>query len=193
MSKNNIEIEKVLQKLFIQELNLPENYGTDEDGFIIPSVYVYSPIVSVGNTEKLQICLQSIATSVIGNANYTKDINNQFCEIQETVINDMIQIDIFSKNNEAKDRRFEVLTALHSINSQQLQDQYNFRLFQIPAGFNNMNENEGGYRIYRYVMTVNVQYMRRYVKPIDYYNKFPVSEWVEDSTGNVTKQEYTIE
>lgn len=183
MSKDNIEIEKVIQKLLLYELDLPENYGIDKDGFIIPSVYVYSPDVSLGTTDKLQIGIQSIGSVIVSNNNYTKDVNGDFSEIQETVINDNIQIDITSRNNEARLRRFEVVTALHSIRAQEYQDLYNFKIFQIPSGFVNTNNIEGGYRIYRYTITVPVQYMRRYVKYIDYYDKFPVSASME--SGNI--------
>lgn len=179
MSKNNIEIEKVLQKLLLYELELPDEYGTDKDGFIIPSVYIYSPDVSLGTTDKLQIGIQSIGSVVVSNNNFTKDINGTFSEIQETVINDNIQIDVTSRNNEARIRRYEVITALHSIRAQEYQDLYNFKIFQIPSSFVNTNNIEGGYRIYRYTITVPVQYMRRYVKPIDYYDKFPISNNAE--------------
>lgn len=186
MSKNNIEIEKVLQKLLLYELELPDEYGTDKDGFIIPSVYVYSPDVSLGTTDKLQIGIQSIGSVIVSNNNFTKDIDGTFSEIQETVINDNIQIDVTSRNNEARIRRYEVITALHSIRAQEYQDLYNFKIFQIPSSFVNTNNIEGGYRIYRYTITVPVQYMRRYVKPIDYYDKFPISNNAEVQNTVIT-------
>ena len=111
----------------------------------------------------MQVGIQSIGSVIVSNNNYTKDVNGDFSEIQETVINDNIQIDITSRNNEARLRRFEVVTALHSIRAQEYQDLYNFRIFQIPSSFVNTNNIEGGYRIYRYTITVPVQYMRRYV------------------------------
>ena len=186
MSKNNIEIEKVLQKLLLYELELPDEYGTDKDGFIIPSVYVYSPDVSLGTTDKLQIGVQSIGSVIVSNNNFTKDIDGTFSEIQETVINDNIQIDVTSRNNEARIRRYEVITALHSIRAQEYQDLYNFKIFQIPSSFVNTNNIEGGYRIYRYTITVPVQYMRRYVKPIDYFDKFPISNNAEVQNTVIT-------
>lgn len=179
MSKDNTEIEKVIQKLLLYELDLPDEYGTDKDGFIIPSVYVYSPDVSLGTTDKLQIGIQSIGSVIVSNNNFTKEVDGTFSEIQEAVINDNIQIDVTSRNNEARIRRYEVITALHSIRAQEYQDLYNFKLFQIPSSFINTNNIEGGYRIYRYTITVPVQYMRRYVKPIDYYDKFPISSNAE--------------
>lgn len=186
MSKNNIEIEKVIQKILLYELDLPDEYGTDKDGFIIPSVYVYSPDVSLGTTDKLQIGVQSIGSVIVSNNNFTKDIDGTFSEIQETVINDNIQIDVTSRNNEARIRRYEVITALHSIRAQEYQDLYNFKIFQIPSSFVNTNNIEGGYRIYRYTITVPVQYMRRYVKPIDYYDKFPISNNAEVQNTVIT-------
>ena len=42
--RDNEEIEKVIQKILLHELGLPETYGT-ESGKIIPSVYIVSPLI----------------------------------------------------------------------------------------------------------------------------------------------------
>lgn len=184
----NVEVEKILQKIILHELDLPADYGKDKEGFIIPSVYVYAPNISLGHTDKIQICIQSIDSRVICNNNSHKEINGVFTEIQEAILNDMIQIDIFSRNEDAKTRRFEVLTALHSIFCQQMEEKHHIRIFQIPNGFRNTSSIEGGSRLYRWTITCNVSYKRQYEKQADYYDKFRF-EYGVDTMENKTEFE----
>lgn len=176
----NIEPEKIIQNILLHELELPLTYGKDKDGFIIPSVYVYSPDVSCGYTDKLQICIQSISSKVLANSNTAKSINKNFTEIQEVILQDTVQLDIFSRNKEAKMRRFEVITALHSTYSQEIQDKNTISIFQIPSKMNSTSIIEGSARIYRYTLTFEVRYKHEYTKIIDYYDKFRFNYGVDD-------------
>lgn len=168
--RDNEEIEKVIQKIILHELELPETYGT-ENGKIIPSVYIVSPLVSQGSTDKLQIAIQSISSKVVGN-NVRYNPDDEFKEIKDCVVNDIIQIDIKSRNNDARTRRFEVLTALASTYAKQMQEYYKCRIFNIPSGFSNTQAAEGATLIYRYTITFSVQYLKTYTKKVDYYDKF---------------------
>ena len=176
----NIEPEKIIQNILLHELELPITYGKDKKGFIIPSVYVYSPDVVCGYTDKLQICIQSIGSKVLANSNTTKTINKEFTEVKEVILQDTIQLDIFSRNKDAKLRRFEVITALHSIYAQELQEQNAISIFQIPSRMNSTSIIEGSARIYRYSLTFEVRYKHEYTKVIDYYDKFNFSYGVDD-------------
>ena len=179
----NIEPEKIIQNILLHELELPRTYGKDKRGFIIPSVYVYSPDVACGYTDKLQICIQSIGSKVLANSNTTKTINKEFTEVKEVILQDTIQLDIFSRNKDAKLRRFEVITALHSIYAQELQEQNAISIFQIPSRMNSTSIIEGSARIYRYSLTFEVRYKHEYTKVVDYYDKFNFSYGVDD-VGN---------
>lgn len=178
-----MEIERILQLLLLSELNLPENYGTANNK-IIPSVYVYSPLISLGNTNKLQIGIKSINSTIVANNTYERTVviegTETYQEVKECTINDMIQIDIMSKNNDAKNRRYEVVTALTSNYAKQLQDKYNVRLFDIPSNVTNTQRAEGAANIYRYTLTLTAQYMKVYTKTIDYYNKFSYNGRVDN-------------
>lgn len=170
-----MEIERILQLLILSELNLPENYGV-VNGKIVPSVYIYSPVVSLGNTDKLQIGIKSINSNVVANNSYQRIVTvngeENYEEVKECTINDLIQIDIMSKNNDARTRRYEVITALTSNYAKQLQDKYNIRLFDIPKNVINTQRIEGSANIYRYTLTMTAQYMKVYTRIIDYYDKF---------------------
>ena len=175
--RDNEEIEKVIQKILLHELGLPETYGT-ENGKIIPSVYIVSPLISQGSTDKLQIAIRSIGSKVVGN-NVRYNPDNQFEEIKECVVNDMIQVDIKSRNNDARIRRFEVLTSLASTYAKQMQEYYQCRIFNIPSGFSNTQAAEGATLINRYTITFSVEYLQTYKKEVDYYDKFSLNGRVD--------------
>ena len=95
----------------------------------------------------------------------------------------MIQIDISSRNNDARLRRHEVFMALNSYYSQQKQEDNSCKIFNIPRSFHNTSAAEGGTTIYRYTITFMVQYLRRYSHVIssnDYYDTFSTSVDVEE-------------
>lgn len=184
----NVDVEEQIRKIIINELNLPLDYGKDKEGFIIPSCYVYAPNISIGNTDKLQICIQSINSRVLANNNSYKQIESNFTEIQEAAISDTIQIDLYSRNEDAKTRRFEVLTALHSLYAQQLQEQYHFKIFQIPNNINNTSIIEGAARLYRYTFTITTVYKRQYNKLAEYFDKFRFEHSI-DTLENKTEFE----
>jgi hypothetical protein len=97
-------------------------------------------------------------------------------QINEATLNDILQIDISSRNNDARIRRHEVFMALNSYFSKQLQEKYSFRIFGLPSGFMNTSAAEGGTVVYRYSITFQCQYMRVYSRTVtgyDYYNTFP--------------------
>lgn len=180
MTVQNREIEKIIQDILLKELDLPQDYG-EKDGFIVPSVYIIAPNVYLGDTEKMQIGIQSIGSRIISSHNSYKDLDSSFIEIKELVVSDNIQIDIKSKNTDARVRRFEVIAALESTYAKQMQEKWACRLFEIPQGFTNTSTAEGSAEIYRYTLTIAAQYTRRYTKEVDYYNTFPIENSVDDT------------
>jgi len=179
------EIESIIQDIILHELALPTDYGT-VNSKIVPSVYIVAPNVSLGATDKLQIGIQSIDSEIISNRpeiEYTTvDSVTTATQYNVALINDMIQIDISSRNNDARLRRHEVFMALNSYYSKQLQEKYGFRIFGLPSGFMNTSAAEGGTVVYRYSITFQCQYMRVYSRTVtgyDYYKTFP-AEVVND-------------
>lgn len=181
------EIESIIQDILLQELSLPTSYGT-VNGKVVPSVYIVAPNISLGTTDKLQIGIQSIGSKIVSNhvrseyvAGTTGD--DTMTQHNEATIDDNLQIDISSKNSDARTRRHEVFMALNSYFSKQLQEKYGFRIFGLPSGFMNTSAAEGGTVVYRYSITFQCQYMRVYSRTVtgyDYYKTFP-AEVINDS------------
>lgn len=180
----DIRIEELIRDVIIHELELPQNYGK-QDGKIIPSVYVYSPLVSLGNTDKMQVGIKSLGSHVIANNHYHRTVVKEgeevYQDVKETVISDLIQIDITSRNETARQRRFEVVSALTSDYAKFMQEKHKCRLFEIPSYMLNTQRAEfGATNIYRYTITVTTQYQEQYIKEVNYYDKFHIQGQVDN-------------
>ena len=190
------EIEYLLQQIITHEMDLPLNYGTQE-GKIIPCVYVVAPNVYTGYTDNLQIGIQSFNSKIIANKKWakTKIINNKEVYIEHTqqVIDDEIQIDIFSRNNDARIRRYEVLSALTSYYSQQQQEKYQFKIYNIPRRIINTSRAEGAATIYRYTLTISTQYCKEWTREIDYFDTFPTNITTEGTITDISNFTVTEE
>jgi hypothetical protein len=77
-------------------------------------------------------------------------------EVQNTAIQELLQIDIFSKNDQARLRRVEIVFALTGVAAQQACEQHAMKIGRIPASFVDLSQGEGAARLNRYALTFNV-------------------------------------
>lgn len=185
-------VEKILVDLITHELNLPENYGKIK-GDTIPCVIIYSQNIKLFNTDKIQVTIRTVSERVYSNRSQVMDNPNPtapdgsdaFIEVQDLNVSKMMQIDIYSRNNEARDRYWEVSAALKSNYAQQLQDLYNFKIGTI-TNTTNISGIDGGSDINRFSITFNVLTFNQKTKVIDYYDKFQSDIYTEDGlTGQI--------
>lgn len=181
-----IEIEKIFVELFKTYLELPDNYGTDTQGNEIPSVLIRGQNIKLFNTDKLQITISTISSNVYANRKEFKtvivDDKEEYHEI--VYMNDQrtMQIDIYSRNNEARQRLAEVQMALTSTLAEQLQDKYQFKIGKISQA-NNLSGLDGGSDINRYTIRFNCLLWHDKDSKIDYYDKFRFKGY--DENGEV--------
>lgn len=107
-------------------------------------------------------------------------------EIQQAVICENIQIDIFSRSSELMPRRWEIMGALSSFFSKQQQELYSFKIFKLPRSFVNTSGTEGGSTIVRYttIFSCHVWYRKEKVLQSDsgdYFDDF--TQRVDDSVS----------
>lgn len=177
-----IEIEKIFVNIIKQYLDLPNDYGLDEQGNVIPSVVIKSQNVKLFNTSKMQITVSTASSKVFANRKefITQDIGgvNEYCE--RVCLNDqrIMQIDVYSRSNEARERFSEVQMALTSTLAEQAQDEYQFRIGKISNAIN-LSGLDGGSEINRYTIRFNVLSWYNKIKPISYYNSFETEVYDE--------------
>ena len=168
-------IEKILVGIIKHELNLPDNYGTTSNGDVIPSVIIYGQNIKLFNTDKMQITVRTVSQRVWSNRSEFKEIttSNQtaFTEIQDINESRLMQVDVYSRNNDARERFWEVSMALKSTYAQQQMDLYNFKIGTMTNS-QNTSGLDGGSDINRFTVTFNVLTHQQKQKPVDYYDKF---------------------
>ncbi|MBO7696249.1 MAG: hypothetical protein J6T10_26735 [Methanobrevibacter sp.] len=171
----NKELEKIFVELIKTSLNLPNNYGYDSQGNEIPCITIKSQNVKLYNTEHLQITVGTLSSNVFSNRReyFTKIINNEPHYFERSMINDqrVMQIDVYSRNNEARQRFWEIQACLNNTLSIQLQDKYQFRISKISNTFN-LSGLEGGSDINRYSIRFNCLTWFTKETEVDYYSTF---------------------
>jgi len=110
-------------------------------------------------------------------------------EVNQITAREVVQIDIMSKNDEALERSWEVIAALNSIYSQQIQELNNFKIFRLPRSFVDTSAAEGGSQLKRYTITFPCFVWYRKETPMaagDYYDYFRQRVDDEKSIGTDT-------
>ena len=172
-------IEKIFVDLIQTSLNLPANYGKDQDGNVIPCVCIKSQNIKLFNTPHLQVTVSTISSNVFANRKeyfeetVTEDNVEKTTYYERLMLNEQraMQIDVYSKNDESRQRFWEVQAALTSTYALQLQDKYQFRISKISNSFN-LSGLEGGSDINRFSIRFNCLTWQEKVTPVDYYNSF---------------------
>jgi hypothetical protein len=97
-------------------------------------------------------------------------------ELRVTVMENH-QIDIFSRNYDALTRKWEIVAALRSIYSQQVQETNYFKIFRIPISFVDSSETEGPALIFKYSIVLPL--MVWYAKTQAINSIVPGEDWYE--------------
>lgn len=188
------EIEKIFVDLIQKSLNLPANYGLDAEGNQIPCVTIKSQNIKLFTTPNLQITVSTLSSRVFANRKeyFDKEITNTIVvngeneEVTEHILaericmNDqrVIQIDIYSRTNEARQRFWEVQACLNSTYCEQLQDKYQFRISRI-SNATNLSGLDGGSDINRYTIRFNCLSWYEKINTPDFYGSFDTEVWDE--------------
>ncbi len=181
------EIEKIFVDIIKHELNLPENYGKTPKGDVIPSVIIAAQNIKLFNTDKLQITVKTVSSRNYSNRSEVKenpDNSNEFLEIQDLNQSRLMQIDIYSRNNDARIRYPEVAMALNSNYAKQQMDLYNFKIGTITNGVN-LSGLDGGSDINRFTISFNVLVHYQKITSIPYYDKFQTN--LDNEQGQIAQ------
>lgn len=86
-----------------------------------------------------------------------------------------LQVDIISRDAEARDRKEELILALGSTYSQQQQEGNSFFVGKLPVGsqFTNLSSPDGAAIPYRFAIGISMQYFYTKTLVQDYFNNFP--------------------
>ena len=122
------------------------------------------------NADELFVVVGVVDYRPLSSKSYFDNTKNQ--ERQVVYGRALLQVDIFSRSTEARVRRAEVLMALNSFYSQEIQNKYQFRIFELPSSFINTSSLEGGSDINRFTISFYSMCSEVKIKPTDYYDTF---------------------
>lgn len=126
----------------------------------------------------LYIALSYLGGKAIGNNSYVVDVPSGMEEILSVTMFYMVQVDIMSFGPEALTRKEEVIMALRSVLSQQLQESNDMQVGRISGNFTDVSMLEETSMLNRYTMTVNVTALQTKRKAVPYYDTFSEPEVV---------------
>ena len=135
-------------------------------------VYLYNQKIPEPTDSGLFIVVEQISCKPFGNSRSLDGSGAGLDSIQSTNFGAMLQIDILSRDTSSLNRKEEVLMALKSAYAQQQQELNSFFIGTIPLGFVNLSQVDGAAILYRFNMTINIQYCVTKVKPVDFYSNF---------------------
>lgn len=155
-----------------------ENYFVDilrtELGLDQQHIWVYAQNKKIPpNADELFVVVGALDFVPISAKSYF--ISDKIKERQVVYGRASLQIDIYSRSTEARTRRAEVLMALNSFYSQEIQNKYHFRIFEVPSSFLNTSGLEGGSNINRYTLRVYAMCSEVKEKTTAYYDSFNAS------------------
>jgi len=157
-----MEIDEILADIITHDLTL------DPKRVILYSQNYYAP-----KDNNMYVIISTRQAHILANTNnYNKNDNT---EIKGVVSFSNLDIDITSKSREAMERKEEVIMALTSCYSLQIQEQYQIRIFR-NNNILDLSFIEGGSALHRYRISVTISNIKTKITIVDYFDKFPKEE-----------------
>lgn len=121
------------------------------------------------------IVVSETSCKPIGNMrNYTS--GDGLVQLQSVSMRSVLDINIYSRSAQARDRKEEVLLALNGNYSLQQQEANAFKLGKISASFNNISGIDGAAIPYRYAISCYLFYGVVRVSGVDYFDQIPTPQ-----------------
>lgn len=133
-------------------------------------VWIYDQKRNIPVTSNLWVVVRFLTGRVFGNNSIVDPLTG--LETQSSYMNGVFAIDIFSKDISALARKEEIVMALVSQFSQRQQELYAFKIARTPIAFTDLSAVEGPAIPYRFSINVQVQYVTKLQRSVDYYDHF---------------------
>lgn len=148
------------------------NLIRDYMGLEASRVVIYNQRRNIGTDGGLWITVGQMGVKTFGNNRRSESTSTGMAETVAQHVQEMISIDILSKDESALERWPEVVAALASTAAQQAQETYSMRFASLPSGVTDVSVLEASAMLYRMNVTLNVLRSYNVTKSIDYYDTF---------------------
>lgn len=136
-------------------------------------VVVYDQNFKAPKDKLIYVVISTGSDKIISNTNKFDDALNQ--QVQAIVMNTTFNVEITSKNEDAKLRRFEVLTAINSNEATRKAEDNNIRIFRTNTILD-LSFIEGSSSLHRYRIPVIISHMVIIKSDTEYYDSFQSPE-----------------
>lgn len=150
-----------------------------EMGLDDEQVYLWNSKWFIPKDSRLYIPVGILNCKPFANTNFQDGAGSDLVSQQSTNFAAQITIDILSRNLDAVNRKEEVLMALKSNYAEFQQTLNGFFIAPIPLTFVNLTKEDGAAILYRFNITVNMQYAIRKSTDVPYYDDFSHAETVK--------------
>lgn len=135
-------------------------------------VFLYNQEFNIPPDERLYVILRAASVKPFSNNNEHEPNGDNVDSIQFASFSSLIDITLMSKSDEALLRKEEVILALNSDYSLSQQDANLIYVPKLPTQFVDVPDIEGGGRLFRYVITLNIHYTESKILKSKFYDKF---------------------
>lgn len=150
-------------------------------GLAPEQAYIYEQKILIPNDSRLYVAVGFLTCKPFSNIRPWTSGGGGVVANQSTNFSSALSVDIFSRGPAARDQKELVLLALNSVYAEQQQEANSFRIFPITNAFVNLTEQEGSAILYRFNLTVTVQYCVLNNQNVPYFDSFQVPEILTDA------------
>ena len=175
-----VETEKLIAEIISFNMGLkylnPRLITPHSNNFVT----IYNQDFTIPNNDGMFIVVQFVNGKTLSNNTKIENTDSGIIEVHSTIQTESLLINIFSRNVDSRQRKWQVITSLNSVFSEQQQERYGFRIFPIPQSTNNISRAEGSSMLNRYGIEMKIQRCyNELIKHNEYYDKFGVDVWDE--------------
>jgi len=159
------EIIKVVADIIQSEMGLDQDH-----------IYLYNQKWRMPPDEGLYVIVGFMGARAFGAKTWYENdpVTQELTEVQSVNQQEMYSIDLLSRDSSARIRKQEVILALNSTYAQQMMEQYNFKIANLPVTFNDVSELEATAILNRYQLAFNALVVYRKVKSVQFYDTFQI-------------------
>lgn len=135
-------------------------------------VWIYNQKMTISDAAGLFVDVAFTGAKPFGANTRPLATDEGLSEIQSVNVQETYTINLYSRDESAFLRAWEVIAALTGDASEKAQEEYSFQFSQIPTGFVDTSFLEASARLFRQTITFNAIRLRTKTRVISYYDKF---------------------
>lgn len=143
-----------------------------EMGLVDDQVYLYNQKFNIPNDGRIYVSIGFLSTRPFSNNSKHVGQGSDLVEIQSTNIRAMLTVEILGRTTEAMNRKEEILLAVGSDYSKQIQQAMGFNIARISTNFVNLSKEEGPAIPYRFNITLVMHYTVVKTKSVQFFDTF---------------------